>query len=90
MQQRVTMNYHTSVYLVNITQRTTFDARVRVLVEPEIITGLEASELPEEIRKIEEAVICATISDIENDAVWPFMVSRMTASRPKPLSWCRE
>ena len=48
------------------TERTALDARVRVLIEPEIITGLEAPELPEEIRKIEEAVICATISDIEN------------------------
>ena len=48
------------------TERTALDARVRVLIEPEIIAGLEAPELPEEIRKIEEAVICATISDIEN------------------------
>jgi len=48
------------------TERTALDAQVRVLIEPEIITGLEAPELPEEIRKIEEAVICATISDIEN------------------------
>ena len=48
------------------TERRTFDARVRVLLEPEIITGLEAPELPEEIRQIEEAVISATTSDIEN------------------------
>ena len=48
------------------TERRTFDARVRVLLEPEIITGLEAPELPEEIRKIEEAAISATASDIEN------------------------
>ncbi len=48
------------------TERTALDARVRVLIEPEIIRGLEALELPEEIRKIEEAVISATISDIEN------------------------
>ena len=32
------------------TERTALDARVRVLIEPEIITGLEAPELPEEIR----------------------------------------
>ena len=48
------------------TQRTTFDARVRVLVEPEIITGLEAPELPEEIRKIEEVAVSASTADIEN------------------------
>jgi hypothetical protein len=48
------------------TQRTTFDARVRVLVEPEIITGLEAPELPEEIRKIEEVAISASAVDIKN------------------------
>ena len=48
------------------TKRRTFDARVRVLIEPEIITGLEAPELPEEIRKIEEAAISASDSDIEN------------------------
>ena len=48
------------------TERTTFDARVRVLIEPEIITGIEAPELPEEIRKIEEAAISASASDIEN------------------------
>ena len=35
------------------TERRTFDARVRVLIEPEIITGLEAPEVPEEIREIE-------------------------------------
>jgi hypothetical protein len=48
------------------TERTTFDTRVRVLIEPEIITGIEAPELPEEIRKIEEAAISASASDIEN------------------------
>ncbi len=48
------------------TERRTFDARVRVLIEPEIIRGLEAPELPEEIRKIEEAAISASASDIEN------------------------
>ena len=47
------------------TQRTTFDTRVRVLVEPEIITGLEAPELPEEIRKIEEKAISASATDVE-------------------------
>jgi hypothetical protein len=39
---------------------------VRVLIEPEIITGLETPELPEEIRKIEEEAISATAFDIEN------------------------
>ena len=48
------------------TERRTFDARVRVLIEPEIITGLETPELPEEIRKIEEEAISATTFDIEN------------------------
>jgi len=48
------------------TERRTFDARVRVLIEPEIITGLEAPELPEEIRKIEEKAVSASTSDIEN------------------------
>ena len=48
------------------TERRTFDARVRVLIEPEIITGLETPELPEEIRKIEEEAISATAFDIEN------------------------
>ena len=47
------------------TQRTTFDTRVRVLVEPDIITGLEAPELPEEIRKIEEKAISASATDVE-------------------------
>lgn len=48
------------------TERRMFDARVRVLIEPEIITGLETPELPEEIRKIEEEAISATAFDIEN------------------------
>jgi hypothetical protein len=48
------------------TERRTFDAKVRVLIEPEIITGLETPELPEEIRKIEEEAISATAFDIEN------------------------
>jgi hypothetical protein len=48
------------------TKRALFDAKVRVLVEPEIITGLEAPELPEEIRRIEEEAISATASDIKN------------------------
>jgi hypothetical protein len=48
------------------TKRALFDAKVRVLVEPEIITGLEAPELPEEIRRIEEKAISATASDIKN------------------------
>ena len=37
-----------------------------MLIEPEIITGLETPELPEEIRKIEEEAISATAFDIEN------------------------
>ena len=48
------------------TERTALDARVRVLIEPEIITGLEAPELPEEIRKIEEVAISASAVDIKN------------------------
>lgn len=48
------------------TERRTFDARVRVLIEPESMTGLEAPELPLEIRKIEEDAISATTFDIEN------------------------
>ncbi len=48
------------------TELRTFDARVRVLIEPEIITRLETPELPEEIRKIEEEAISATAFDIEN------------------------
>jgi hypothetical protein len=48
------------------TKRALFDAKVRVLVEPEIITELEAPELPEEIRRIEEKAISATASDIKN------------------------
>jgi hypothetical protein len=48
------------------TKRALFDAKVRVLVEPEIITELEAPELPEEIRRIKEKAISATASDIKN------------------------
>jgi hypothetical protein len=48
------------------TKRALFDAKVRVLVEPETITELEAPELPEEIRRIEEKAISATAFDIEN------------------------
>jgi hypothetical protein len=48
------------------TKRALFDAKVRVLVEPETITELEAPELPEEIRRIEEEAISATAFDIEN------------------------
>ena len=47
------------------TERAVFDAQVRVLVEPEIITVLEVPELPEEIRKIEEQAISATSADVE-------------------------
>ena len=43
-----------------------FNAKVRVLVEPEIIADLEAPELPEEIRTIEEKAISASASDIKN------------------------
>lgn len=43
-----------------------FFARVRVLVEPEIISVIEKPELPEEVRKIEEQVMSATRADIEH------------------------
>ena len=48
------------------TERTTFDAKVRVLIEPEIVNGLEAPEMPEEIRKIEQAAISASSFEIEH------------------------
>ena len=48
------------------TKRAAFNSVVRVLVEPEIVTGVKAPELPEEIRKIEEVAVSASASDIEN------------------------
>jgi hypothetical protein len=48
------------------TKNALFNAQVRMLVEPEIISQLKAPELPEEIRKIEEKAVSASTSDIEN------------------------
>jgi len=48
------------------TKNALFNAQVRMLVEPEIISQLKAPELPEEIRKIEEKAVSASASDIEN------------------------
>ena len=47
------------------TKRTLLNVKVRVLVEPEIISETKAPELPEEIRSIEEKAISASASDIE-------------------------
>jgi hypothetical protein len=48
------------------TTLTTVQTQVRVLVEPQFITGVEAPELPEEIRRIEELAISASPVDIES------------------------
>jgi hypothetical protein len=48
------------------TQLITIKTQVRVLVEPEIISVVEAPELPEGIRKIEELAISATLADVES------------------------
>ena len=48
------------------TKRTLLNVKVRVLVEPEIISEIKAPELPEEIRNIEEKTISASASDIES------------------------
>jgi hypothetical protein len=48
------------------TKLTAIEAKVRVLVEPEIITDVEEPELPEEVRNIEEQAISATPIDIES------------------------
>ena len=48
------------------TTLTTVQTQVRVLVEPQFITGVKAPELPEEIRKIEELAISASPADIES------------------------
>jgi hypothetical protein len=48
------------------TKRAVFNSDVRVLVEPEIVTGVKAPELPEVIRKIEEVAVSASATDIEN------------------------
>ena len=47
------------------TELTSIKARVRVLVEPEIITDVKEPELPEEVRKIEEQAMSATRADVE-------------------------
>jgi hypothetical protein len=47
------------------TERAIIPAQVRVLVAPEFITVFDESELPEEVRKIEEQAMSATRSDIE-------------------------
>ena len=48
------------------TKHALFNAKVCVLVEPEIISELNVPELPEEIRKIEEVAVSASATDIEN------------------------
>ena len=47
------------------TKHASFNAKVCVLVEPEIISELNVPELPEEIRKIEEKAISASAADVE-------------------------
>ena len=47
------------------TKHALFNAKVCVLVEPEIISELNVLELPEEIRKIEEKAISASATDVE-------------------------
>ncbi len=47
------------------TKHALFNAKVCVLVEPEIISELNVPELPEEIRKIEEKAISASATDVE-------------------------
>ena len=47
------------------TELTSIKARVRVLVEPEIISVVKEPELPEEVRKIEEQALSATRADAE-------------------------
>ena len=51
------------------TTLTTVQTQVRVLVEPQFISGVEAPELPEEIRGIEELVISASPADIESGSL---------------------
>jgi hypothetical protein len=48
------------------TTLTTVLTQVRVLVEPQFITGIEAPELPKEIRRIEELAVSASPADIES------------------------
>ena len=48
------------------TKHALFNAKVCVLVEPEIISELDVPELPEVIRKIEEVAVSASATDIEN------------------------
>ena len=47
------------------TELTSIKARVRVLVEPEILSVVKEPELPEEVRKIEEQALSATRADAE-------------------------
>ena len=47
------------------TELSSIKARVRVLVEPEIISVVKEPELPEEVRKIEEQALSATRADAE-------------------------
>jgi hypothetical protein len=47
------------------TELTSIKARVRVLIEPEIISVVKEPELPEEVRKIEEQALSATRADAE-------------------------
>ena len=47
------------------TELRSFNARVRVLVEPEVISVVKEPELPEEVRKIEEQALSATRADVE-------------------------
>ena len=47
------------------TKHALFNAKVCVLVEPEIISELNVPELPEEIRKIEDKAISASATDVE-------------------------
>ena len=47
------------------TELRSFNARVRVLVEPEVISVVKEPELPEEVRKIEEQALSATRADTE-------------------------
>ena len=51
------------------TKLAAFDAKVRVLVDPEIITVVEEQDLPDEIQRIEEQAIGATRADIESSSL---------------------
>ena len=51
------------------TKLAAFDAKVRVLIDPEIITVVEEPDLPDEIQRIEEQAISATRADIESSSL---------------------